>query len=338
MEKPRNRKKLFWWSLLSVLIAAAALTMIYYEEVLSAKVELLVVESLRGSLGSDIRVDGVDLDLFPVSITIQGLKFPAVEEGTDVTPLSIDRVELSLSPRSLLTEILVIKRMRLEGVNIVVSRQRDGKFAWVTLPAVSPDAPRAGPHQFVLVRRILLEKASITLVDPFQDWSLRFPRLEASVTPDLRMKRFDIEFEGAEGTWTRSGLTESALTAQGTLSLHEDEVRISALQVSLDGSTARLAGTIRNIRSPDPSLDLVAEAKLHGTPIRILYPAWAGLSSTITIQGKVGGRIRDPQADGRARIDALSLGQTQLFKGKLNFSYKDAKLSLEAWQVHWTLL
>ncbi|WP_029898195.1 AsmA family protein [Desulfohalovibrio reitneri] len=258
------------------------------------------VSALREALGLELTVEEVDLDLLPLpSVQLRGVRV-ANPEGFDTSPLlTVREAVLGLELRPLLRRKLDISEIRVEGLDLSLARNAEGRW---NLPSPPPSAGSGGGDVDFQVERLSVSGSRVGLrmgnaTAELDDISLRAgtgsgddyllsARLRASPRPgslirelsgrlnlrgqgeaDLRNKTFRMDRSrlSMDVEVMPSGERESPLNlvVEGVLRGKGTEgLRAEALEVVTDGAMLRLSGDLA-LGPGGPAVNGRANLDLH---------------------------------------------------------------------------
>jgi hypothetical protein len=320
-----TKKSTIRWSLLFIALIILTAVAFYYQKNFEEKLKQLALKSLQETLEPDLQLEGVNLNLLSATLTLKKVTFPQQNEGQP--PLMIQEVKVALSPWSLLTEVLVIRKITLKGPEIVVLRDMDGKVVWPALHLKKK--PEPDRKQMVLVRRITIENGRFLFKNPQKNPEMVFPHLEASIAPDLQMKNFEVEFLAKDGQVTYQDLTEKNLQVRGKLKAHPARVDVIRLELSAGDSNLILQGDITRLDSPQPLVNLLADAELSGSLLQKTPWVTSQVLGKARVHAEIRGAYPALHTKGNALLKEVGFKTLNVFTGKVDFSYFDGTLAFQ---------
>ena len=320
-----TKKSAILWSLLSVVIIALMAIAFYYQKSFSEKIRHLALKSLQETLGPGIQVEEINLNLLSTTLTLKKLTLP--QQKKNHPPPIIQEVKIALSRWSLLTEVLVIKKITLNGLEIVITRDTGGEVVWPSFYLMKNS--EANHKQMILVRRIRVENGKVLLRDLQKNWEMAFPYLEASVSPDLQMKNFEMEFLAKDGHVTYQNLIEKNLQAHGKLKVNPDRVDVARLELSAGDSSLTLHGDITQMDSSRPVMNLLADTDLSGSLLQKARWVTSQVSGKARVHTEIRGVYPTLHIKGNAVLKEAGFKNLNVFTGRLDFSYSEGTLTIQ---------
>ncbi|HLB01532.1 MAG TPA: translocation/assembly module TamB domain-containing protein, partial [Nitrospiria bacterium] len=288
----------------------------------------LVLKTLQDTLGPEIQVEAIKFDFIATTITLEKVLFPKKKQE-DRSSLSILEAKLALSRWSLLTEVLVIKKITLKEPEIDIIRDRGGQVVWPALPLNSEGSQETAQKQKVLIRRIVLENGRVIYRDRQKDWHMDFSQLQASIRPDLKMKNFEVEFAAEQGEVIHQDLGGKNLKARGKLSVHPTRIDLASLELSMDDSTLTLHGDITDIHTPQPTVNLLADGTFSGLPLQRAGLIPSHLTGVARVHTELRGAYPGLRMKGNAFFQEINFKEVNVFAGKLDFYYSEGILTID---------
>jgi len=225
----------------------------------------LLRDQIAGVLDREVRVDGsfsIDLSLEPtLSVTDVRIANAPWLQGEDFAHLERAEVQIVLPP--LLSGIVHLRRLALEGLTLRFETAADGRENWGLLDSPAGDkagdmaddeADEAGDAFYPLLETVELDDIVVTYQDRQTNWGAEL------VLERLRKLRRD-----DNGSFTYEGLgrvNESPFEITGHFGSLEDALAASrpypmGLSFELPGLSIELAGTVANLpRAEGFALDL----------------------------------------------------------------------------------
>ena len=309
----------------SVFFIALAGGAIYSKEKAAEQLRQFALKRLKDTLGTDFQTESLQIQFLPATIVMQRVIFPAIPGREDWPRLQVREMTLAFSHWSLLTEVLVIKKVTLKGTRIHLTRTHEGKWIWTASPfPLEGEGPKP-----TLVRRIHIEDAQFIFQDDLNNSTAAFPDVRTSIRPDLAMRMFEIEFTAREGTWNHPRFRERNLQTSGRLIFHDGNLEIERLELSAGKSVLGLSGNLTMNHSPEPEINLLADLLLG--PEHIQKVSWIpeNLDGKVHLQTDIRGMYPNLHLNGKGNIQNLHLNQTEFFDGEMVFSFRDNLLKIE---------
>ncbi len=320
-----TKKSAILWSLLSVVLIILVAVTFYYQKNFSQKLKDIAFKSLQETLGPDIQVEEIDLNLLSATLTLKKVAFP--QENERQPPITIQEARIALSRWSLLTEVLVIKKITLKGPEIVIIRNAEGEIVWPSFHLRKHS--ETNHKQMVLVRRITIENGKVVFRDLQKNQEMAFPYLEASVSPDLQMKTFEVEFLAKDGQVIYQDWVEKNLQARGKLKVSSARMDVTSLELSAGDSNLILHGDITQMDSPQPLVNLLADTELSSSQLQKARLVTSQVSGKARVHAEIRGAYPALHIKGNAILKEISFKTLNVFTGKLDFSYSDGTLTFQ---------
>lgn len=135
--------------------------------------------------GTTVELDTVGLSVFAGSGAINGLRVGNPEGFSDDYIISVDSIDMRLSPRSLLTDTVVIERLYIDAPNILVEQTRAGNNLRRLMANIEEYSPPPedlekgeGAAREVIIRELVIEGGQLRGAALGQTISASLPRIE----------------------------------------------------------------------------------------------------------------------------------------------------------------
>jgi len=252
-----RRRTAFWIAATIVVIAVAALAAGGARAVppwLTGKIERIVSDTL----GRELRLDGpleISLGTEP-TLVAKGVTLANAAWGSEAAMVRVDRVELTLSLRSLWSPPIRVLNLDLEGVRVLLEADEGGRRNWVfEIKKPSGEAPAASrpPVTFdrARVRDFRLTYRGGPRVPPQE---VAVERLAARLEPTTGMIRLDAAGAYNGTPWDLAGMLG---TLDGLYALRDVEHEVSG---HVGNASISLSGRIRDpLALGDPNLAVEIE-------------------------------------------------------------------------------
>lgn len=313
------------WSLFSLALIILITAAFYYQKSFTEKLKGLALISLRQTLGPDIQVEGMNLNLLSATLTLKKVTFPQQNEAH--SPFIIQEAKITLSLWSLLTEVLVIRKITLKGPEIIITRDTRGEMVWPSIHLRKSSETHR--KQTVLVRRIIIENGKALFRDLQKNHEMVFPYIEASVSPDLQMKNFEAEFLAKDGEVIYQDLAEKNLQVRGKLKMNPERMDVTSLEFSVGDSNLILHGEVTQLGSDQPFVNLLADTELTTSLLQKAHWVTSEVSGKARAHAEIRGTYPALHIKGNAIFKEVSFKSSNIFVGKLDFSYSDGALTFQ---------
>jgi|GEM_PF-2343226 len=320
-----TKKSAILWSLFSVVLIVLIAVAFYYQKSFSEKLKDLALKSLQETLGPGIQVEGINLNLLSATLTFKKLTFP--KQNDSQLPFMIHEVKIAVSRWSLLTEVLIINKITLNGPEMMITRDAEGKMIWPSVHLRKNS--ETNRKQMVLVRRITIKNGKVIFMDLQKNQEMAFPYFEASISPDLQMKNFEVEFLAKDGQVISQELVEKNLQAHGKLKISPTQVDVASVELSSGDSNLILHGDITQIDSRQPQVNLLADTELSGSLLQKLRWVTSQISGKARMHAEIRGVYPALHIKGNAVLKEARFKTLNVFTGKLDFSYSDGTLTFQ---------
>ncbi|MEK6683842.1 MAG: translocation/assembly module TamB domain-containing protein [Nitrospirota bacterium] len=259
----------------------------------SERLTRFAASKIHALSGARVTLNRVTLSLVPIAVVLDGVAVSAPDTGR--TPITIERVRISVSPWSLLTQVTFVKKIRLTGPQITL-RGGDGPLLPFRMNRgkESSDSSAGQAEKLNLViRQIEIRNGRLAMQRPSGEAFLTLVDLEGTVTPDLLMENF--------------------------------QAALSAKNASDPASRYTINGAIQNPSRPQLALSIDASFPLGD--FNAVLPARFPMSGATRFTGKVVGNWSAPTVRGTLSVTDWTVSSKPVGRMNTVFLYHDRAVS-----------
>ncbi|MCC5806436.1 MAG: hypothetical protein JJU00_08935 [Opitutales bacterium] len=135
--------------------------------------------------GTTVELETVGLSIFAGSGALNGLRVGNPEGFSEDYIISVDSIDIRISPRSLLTDTIIIERLYIDAPNILIEQTRAGnnlRRLMANIEAYSPPAEDVeegqGAAREVIVRELVIEGGQLRGAALGQTINASLPRIQ----------------------------------------------------------------------------------------------------------------------------------------------------------------
>lgn len=282
----------------------------------------------RHGLGP-IEVGRVSLHLVPPALILSDVKVPH-PQGDQEPLLDAKEVRIAFSPWSLLTEVTIIKKIRLKEPRIFLVRAEEtsGQAQWLlsllqTQP-VSGSTSRKAPA--LVIRQIEIQQGVLKARQDQGDLGLELTAIEGKILPDLRMENFQVQLSSGKTVIRIQGIEKMFDHAELKLSIHPNLLEVRSIELSSQETRLDVSGTLEDLH--DPRYALTLEAAFPLSKLEGFLPLEKKFSGQARLHGKLVGQRPTVSISGDITIGDLALDDILIGQVKTAFEYKDRSLRL----------
>jgi translocation and assembly module TamB len=315
--------------LIVLLVLIGALNLSLSLGLLSEPLKRATRAALARHFPQPVEVGLVRLSLIPARLILTDVKLPRPQKEEEPWA-EVKEIHLSFSPWSLMTEVTVIKKIRLQEPRITLIQDVKSPDGSRWLPSFlgarpeATDAPRKAPG--FVIRKIEIQKGSLTVRQDPQNLQVRLDELTGEILPDLRMENFQVDLSGANTTVQLHGKEKRFDHAQAKFSVHPDRLEIRSVELSKSDVRLTLNGSLENLNHPRYALALNAAFPL--SELRDFLPLEWRLAGMTQLHAEVTGPSETVTISGDASINDLGLNDVPIGRIKTAFEYKNRHLQL----------
>jgi len=222
----------------------------------------LIAEKVKEATGRNLSIAGdIELELsFTPSLSVSGVRFENAKWGSKPDMLSVEKFSAQVALLPLLSNTIEVDHVLLQGAEILIEREADGRANFVFEAAPKESAPPKdetpassasssaapadkGPLPIPIVRKVLIENAKLTYRD-----------VGAGVTETVVLKKISLDGEGPQAPvnltfdMTLNGQSVSGGGQLGPLDGLTDPEKDWPLKLTVEAGGAKvgLDGTIRD--------------------------------------------------------------------------------------------
>lgn len=306
----RTKRKVVWWFALGGVILITALALFIWNYYRSGKFNRYVateIEAVLKEYGVRAEIGGFEVGSGIRTATLRDLKFYNQQTGQRVATIERANVELSIiDPFALrLRRTVVFKRLDLEGVELNIELDENGKSNLDGLHQAPPRAPSRITFDFEnLVGEI--KNGKLRFNDKQHNLQAELPELRAVVTPlhDLNYPSVSAQLIAVNGYLIQADrrVEIGAIEFNGRLSESGAEIKQALLRSQIGEITA--AGKIDDWQALRYQLETQIQADLNETA-KFFAPT-VKLDGAASFKGRIEGEGGKYQIVGQANADSFA--------------------------------
>jgi hypothetical protein len=269
--------------LLSLLTLIASLYWVAQSGVLSEKVRISSEVFLTALLDQPVTIKQAALTLFSPSVRLTGIASPGTSDRK--TDFSAKEIRLSFSLWSLLTQSFVVRDISIQH------------------PEVSMDHAvfqlQSKKKSSVIIRRIRINDGIFSYKANGKSFFL--PQLNATISPDFRLNRFDVTLSGKEGHLGHNHVKKAVNLLTGRLIIDREKINFEEMSATLEKMSLKADGVVALAKTPsETGLDMRVNAIVPIAEALSLLPFSniPTLSGTVKLQGRIQGVVSNPRVAG----------------------------------------
>ncbi|MFQ5588056.1 MAG: translocation/assembly module TamB domain-containing protein [Nitrospiria bacterium] len=296
----------------------------------SKKIERFAQARLEEIMGRAVSFEGVGLNLFSSSMTIQGLSLPS--NAPDHPPLFFaKRLQVYVSPGSVFTKAFLVRSVEIDAPVVHLTAAEIKKLS-------SPQKARAqkvadfGAVPPVVVREVSVRDGRLVYQGDGQLRAALLSALSFEVKPDLAMRQFDVRFDAKKGLIATQALRREIDAFEGEAVIQSDQLQVKKGFVSSGKATLLTDGFIRfNTEKPlDFQVDL--HLPIEEIPRSGLNPALQDIlksqpvSGDLSFTGSLTGAMSDVSLRGKLAVPKLNMRGESLASIRGDLSYESRRI------------
>ena len=217
------------------LLVAVGFSLWLRSDFISLPLKRLVQDSISRFIAQPVEIKQVRLNLIPSALVLSDVKIPGPDPESP--PLfQADEINLSFSPWSLLTEVTIIKKIRITNARLDIKwdiQDPNGPDMLLRLPLREPvSTGPLGRPTVLIIRKIEVKNGKLSVQSTTGNQQIQLGNINALILPDLSMRhyRVDLSSHGGIIQFNRMVKEIDSLETKITLSPDRAEVRKFNLQ------------------------------------------------------------------------------------------------------------
>ncbi|MBI3811938.1 MAG: translocation/assembly module TamB domain-containing protein [Nitrospirae bacterium] len=307
--------------LLIIVLLVLSVHLLLRSGLFSEPLTRFVVSKADELSGARITLNRVTLSLVPIAVVLDGVAVSSPETGR--TSISVDRIRVSISPWSLLTQVTFIKKIHLIGPKITL-RVGDSPILpfRMNLDNGSPGSPAGQTKKLnMVIRQIEIENGRLSMVQPSGETFLALTDLSGTVTPDLLMDNFQAVLSAKNVAVDEKEFHKNFDSMSAQLTIQSRYLEIRKLEVSDPVSRYTISGAVQNPSQPQVALSIDASFPL--SDFNIVLPDRFPMSGAGRFTGEVVGAWSDPTVHGNLSVADWTVASKPAGRMSAVFLYHD---------------
>ncbi len=267
------------------------------------------------------------------------LKHALLTDPLNHKVIELDRFSIQMSWLGLLKGRLNIHDLFLENPHVHLIEDRSGNFNLIQAlysagRKPSPTGKHAGFPLNILIRRLSVTNGSI-LYDRSQNTAgdridrLNFQNVNLKVLDGNLLKRSGrILFRITKGNIQIKGVRNDIDHLSFEAHVRNDRVSNLLFDISTDGISARVSGTVGNPFSAEPILDLRLKSRVFLSQLNHLVATGPGFSGEIQADSNLKGTLRNPEIDLQLGYEGGKIAGRRIRVIRLNGHLKNKHLKI----------
>jgi TamB, inner membrane protein subunit of TAM complex/AsmA-like C-terminal region len=311
-------------ALIVVIVLASSVHFLLRSGLFSAQLTRLAASKIRQISGGSLTLKKASLSLIPTVVVLDGIVVPAAEPGRP--SMTVDQVRVSLSPSSLLTQITIIKKIRLIGPHIVLRLGDDP-----LLPFLRKDAKGQGSSGersgklSVVIREIEIQNGFVSLQDPSGDPMLTLDGVGATIVPNLLMQNFQAVMLAKKVAVDQNNFHQEFSSMSAQVDLKDESLEVRRLELTNTTSRYTVRGSLGKLSQPQLALSVDASFPLNA--FNAFLPDRFPMAGQTRIVGEVVGKGSHPAIRGKLSVKDWKVASKPVGRVNSAFAYQGGTLS-----------
>ena len=289
---------------------------------------------LSEQLKREVSIESIHLNFPHPKLVLSELTIARERQLSEGTLLAVKRAQAQISLRSLISPDIVVTNVILDSPTIWVEFDEEGHSNLPVFSSKKEEKPPKDPSGFDVQK--LLERLNFPHVELI-DAKIHFAHKQQQLRVDLgrlntlasfRMKGFqtiaELSLEESEIEFQDRG--SLPISFDGNLTFDEQDLSLSAFQLTAGNSSLEVNGAIHNILQPDFDLSLRAQATLD--EIDRLAKVNQNLNGTAEFEGTLKGTIPELRAEGHLSLPQGTAWELAFGQIDADVSYQGLKLGI----------
>ncbi len=311
--------------LLVIILIVLSVHLLLRSGLFSEPLTRFAASKIQALSGARVTFDRVTLSLIPTAVVLDGVAVAAPETGR--TPITVEQIQLSVSPWSLLTQVTFIKKIVLIGPQITL-RVGDSPILpfRMNLANGSSGAP-AGPATTltVVIRQIEIQNGRLAIQQPSGEAFLTLTDLSGTVIPDLLMDHFFAALSAKNVAVDEKEFHKKFDSLSVQLTIQSRYLEIRKLEVSDPVSRVTISGAVQNPSQPQIALSIDASFPL--ADFNAVLPARFPMSGATRFTGEAVGAWSAPTVRGTLSVAGWTVASKPVGGMNAVFLYHDRAVS-----------
>jgi len=275
--------------------------------------------------GARVALKRATLSLVPVALILDGVS--VTDPVTGRTPITVEKIRISVSPWSLLTQVTFIKKIRLTGPQITLRLGDSPLLPFRARRANGPDGPPPDPNRelSVVIRGIEIQDGRLAIQQPSGENFLTLSRLQGSVTPSLLMDNFEAVLAAEDVDVIEKKFHKKFDSLSARLILQARYLEIQKLEVRDSVSRYTVRGAVQNPSRPQIALSVDASFPL--ADFNAVLPGRFPMSGETRFNGEATGDFSDPTVHGNLSVLDWTVSSKPVGRVSTVILYHDRTLS-----------
>jgi len=311
-------------ALVVVIVLASSAHFLLRSGLFSEQLTRLAASKIQQISGGKITLKRATLSLIPTVVILDGIVVPSAE--SDRPAITVDQVRISLSPSSLLTQITIIKKIRLVGPHIVVRMGDDPLFPYLPKGDKGRESAGGRPERLsVVIREIDIQNGFLSLQHPSGDPLLTLDGVEGTIVPNLLMQNFQTAMQAKKATVDQKNFHQEFSSMSAQIDLKGESLQVRRLELANTASRYTVRGSLGKLSQPQLALSIDASFPLNA--VNAFLPDRFPMAGQTRITGEVVGKGSHPAIRGKLSVKDWKVASIPVGQVSSAFTYQDETLS-----------
>ena len=317
-------------SILSLfLLVGVAFSVWLRSDFISLPLKRLVQDSISRFITQPVEIKRVRLNLIPSALILSGVTISNPEPESP--PLfQSNEINLSFSLWSLLTEVTIIKKIRIRNPQLNIQwniQDPNNPDLLSKIPLTQPvSTGPLGRPTVLLIRKIEVENGRVSVQSTTGDHQIHLRNINAFILPDLSMRHYNVDLTSYGGVIQFNRMVREFESLETKIKLSPDRAEIRKFNLQSEEIKMIVAGTLHYPLLDDYKLTMNLSFPM-GTMGEIFDLPYK-LDGQASFQVETAGQNKSVSIQGDATIHHPAVDDIVLEKIRSRIDYKDRILKL----------